>query len=152
MWLEDLPIPESIYGECHRLHAQNTLLTCLVAINNTRKTALSTILATLKRRREYLENNDQPACCADCDSLYLGTLIRLMKPYNLDSEPPYLCLCVDRIAELVLNFRQLPNIHVSKPGPVAFGKSSQSNSKLLGEGTKQEVEKAISVLQGLELS
>lgn len=75
-----------------------------------------------------------------------------MKSYRLNIGPPYWFLSVEAAAERVSNFRQPPDIHVPKPRSVAFGTSSQTNLKLLGESTKQEIEKAISVLQGLDLS
>ncbi|EYE90758.1 uncharacterized protein EURHEDRAFT_417062 [Aspergillus ruber CBS 135680] len=134
--LYNLPIPESIYS----------------TINKTRRVALSTILAALKRRREYLENNDQPACCADCDSLYLGTLIKSMKSNDLNPESSYFYFSVDTVARRISNFRQPPNIHASKPGSVTFSTAFQSNLKLLGESTKHEIEMATSALQGLDLS
>lgn len=76
-----------------------------------------------------------------------------MKSNGLNSEAPYPGLSVERVVERVSNFRQPRNIHQpQQTSPSSFYSSAQTDSKLLGGSTKQEIENAISKLQGLVLS
>lgn len=136
---------------------RNALLTCLGAINHARKTALASIFTALKWRREYLETNNKPTCCDECDSLHLGALIRLMKSHNLNLEYPYIGLSVEAAEQRVSSFKQPRSIHptTTASAPITLchrPSEAKANSRLLGEGTMQEIENAISVLQGLELN